>query len=579
MTEEANKRIGDYQILDELGSGGMGRVWRVRNVITDRIEAMKVLLPDLAGRQELAARFQREIKLMASLNHPNIAALRTAFTADNQLYMVMEYVEGTNLADKLEKGPIAVGDAVNYISQVLGAVSYAHQQHIIHRDIKPANMMLTPQGVIKLMDFGIARGGEERSLTMTGTTMGSLSYMSPEQVKGEATDARSDLYSVGVSLYEFVTGQRPFTATSDYSIMAAHVKEAPKPPVELHPGLPAALNEIILMAIAKDPAQRFQTADAFRNALSSVPVAAPTPAMLEATTVDSMAALPNVPAAPAATPAAPLAALKGPTAPPPRPTPTPMPPPAQGSGHRGLYMTLGALIVLAGLVVAGIYVPRISKTHANRPDANSMQQTADSTTPSATPSEAQPSQPAPSEAPAAGAMSADSSQPPAAPTATSAAVDNSNAMQSAPPATPAAPEMQNPVQSNLAPTKPSHSHAKKVMAQNDSSGDMGAPPQSDSAMAAPDAANASAQLEELEQSVDQLSNRAAAVNSGLDRLQQEQSAAGYGLRGDMVERQASLKANLFKAEEAMQHHDATRAKKYADLAGKDLEVLERFLGH
>ncbi len=272
MTEEANKRIGDYQILDELGSGGMGRVWRVRNVITDRVEAMKVLLPDLAGRQELAARFQREIKLMASLNHPNIAALRTAFTADNQLYMVMEYVEGTNLADKLEKGPIAVGDAVNYISQVLSAVSYAHQQHIIHRDIKPANMMLTPQGVIKLMDFGIARAGEERSLTMTGTTMGSLSYMSPEQVKGEATDARSDLYSVGVSLYEFVTGQRPFTATSDYSIMAAHVKEAPKPPVELHPGLPAALNEIILMAIAKDPAQRFQTADAFRNALSSVPV-------------------------------------------------------------------------------------------------------------------------------------------------------------------------------------------------------------------------------------------------------------------------------------------------------------------
>ncbi len=320
MTEEANKRIGDYQILDELGSGGMGRVWRVRNVITDRIEAMKVLLPDLAGRQELAARFQREIKLMASLNHPNIAALRTAFTADNQLYMVMEYVEGTNLADKLEKGPITVNDAVNYISQVLSAVGYAHQQHVIHRDIKPANMMLTPQGVIKLMDFGIARAGEERSLTMTGTTMGSLSYMSPEQVKGEATDARSDLYSVGVSLYEFVTGQRPFTATSDYSIMAAHVKEAPKPPVELHPGLPAALNEIILMAIAKDPAQRFQTADAFRNALSSVPVtASPTPATLEATTVDSMAALPNVPVAPAATPArpvsAPVSALKSPAAP------------------------------------------------------------------------------------------------------------------------------------------------------------------------------------------------------------------------------------------------------------------------
>jgi eukaryotic-like serine/threonine-protein kinase len=154
MTDEI-KRIGDYQILDELGSGGMGRVWRVRNVITDRIEAMKVLLPDLAGRQELAARFQREIKLMASLNHPNIAALRTAFTADNQLYMVMEYVEGKTMAEKLERGAIPVPDALNYIGQVLSAVSYAHQQKVIHRDIKPANMMLTPQGVIKLMDFGI----------------------------------------------------------------------------------------------------------------------------------------------------------------------------------------------------------------------------------------------------------------------------------------------------------------------------------------------------------------------------------------------------------------------------------------
>ncbi len=270
MPEETGKRVGDYQILNELGSGGMGRVYKVRNVLSDRIEAMKILLPNLAGREDIAARFLREIKLMANLNHPNIAALRTAFTADNQLVMIMEYVEGIDLAARLEHGPIAPPDAVNYIQQVLSALSYAHQQHVIHRDIKPSNMMLTPQGVVKLMDFGIARAGEERSITMTGTTLGSLGYMSPEQVKGEPTDARSDLYSVGVSLYEMVTGQRPFQASSDYSIMAAHVKEVPKPPVELHPGLPAAMNEIIIMSIAKDPAQRFQTADAFRNALSSV---------------------------------------------------------------------------------------------------------------------------------------------------------------------------------------------------------------------------------------------------------------------------------------------------------------------
>lgn len=586
MTEEANKRIGDYQIIDELGSGGMGRVWRVRNVLTDRIEAMKVLLPDLAGRQELAARFLREIKLMASLNHPNIAALRTAFTADNQLYMVMEYVEGTTLADKLEKGPIPVNDAVNYISQVLSAVSYAHQQHIIHRDIKPANMMLTPQGVIKLMDFGIARAGEERSLTMTGTTMGSLSYMSPEQVKGEATDARSDLYSVGVSLYEFVTGQRPFTASSDYSIMAAHVKEAPKPPVELHPGLPAALNEIILMAIAKDPVQRFQTADAFRNALSSVPVmaAAMTPAALEATTVDSMQPLPNLPVAPTATPArptsAPVAAAKTPTpAPAPSSTPVPMPPPSPGSGHRGLYMTLGALIVLAVLVAAGIYVPRISNTHAKGPDASAPQAAATSSQ-----SMAQPSQPAAPDAPAAGAANATAadlgstnsgSASPALPTAATASVDNSNSVQQSP-----APSATSPMQGNLAPAKPAHPRAKKLMAQDNSmSGEAAAPPQGDNGPAEPGAANGAPDLDELEQQVDQISNRAAAVNSGLDHLLQQQAASGYGLRSDMVERQASMKANLFKAEEAMQHRDATRAKKYADMAGRDLEVLERFLGH
>src|SRR5216683_519718 len=304
MTDET-KRIGDYQILDELGSGGMGRVWRVRNVISDRIEAMKVLLPDLAGRQELAARFLREIKLMASLNHPNIAALRTAFTADNQLYMVMEYVEGITMAEKLEHGAIPVSDALNYIGQVLSAVSYAHQQKVIHRDIKPANMMLTPQGVIKLMDFGIARPGE------------------------------------------------------------------------LHPGLPAELNEIILMAIAKDPAQRFQSADAFRNALSSVPITASpvvSQSALDAPTVTSMQTPAVLPAAPAAKPPAPVSAsvstLKDAKSTVPSSAPVPIPPLAQSGGHRGLYMTLGALIVLAGLVVAGIYVPRSNWTHAKSPEAS-----------------------------------------------------------------------------------------------------------------------------------------------------------------------------------------------------------------
>ena len=201
------QRVGDYEVLGVLGAGGMGKVYKVRNVISDRIEAMKVLLANLALQKELADRFLREIKLLASLNHPNIAALNTALTLDNQLVMMMEYVDGVTLASRLQQGPIPPVDAVNYSEQLLGALSYAHKLNVIHRDVKPANMMLTPKGVVKLMDFGIARPNNDSGMTVTGTTLGSLNYMSPEQVRGEPVDQRSDLYSMGVSIYEMVTGQ------------------------------------------------------------------------------------------------------------------------------------------------------------------------------------------------------------------------------------------------------------------------------------------------------------------------------------------------------------------------------------
>ena len=369
MSEEVQRRIGDYEILGVLGSGGMGKVFKVRNVISDRIEAMKVLLPDLAGQQELADRFQREIKLLASLNHPNIASLQTALTLNNQLVMVMEYVEGATLSQRLEQGPISVADAVNYTDQVLGALSYAHGRNVIHRDIKPSNMMLTPQAVVKLMDFGIARSGGDRGLTMTGTTLGSLYYMSPEQVKGETTDARADLYSLGVSLYEMVTGQLPFRADSNYSIMAAHVQQLPKPPIELKSDLPAALNDIILTAILKEPAQRFQSADAFRNALRSLrgavpavgvnpsapPVAPPNPVAASATAILQDAARSPAIHDAATAPLTPAQAEA---------IPSVLQLSAQQKSHRGLYMSLGALIVLVVLVVAGIYVPRRATTRA-----------------------------------------------------------------------------------------------------------------------------------------------------------------------------------------------------------------------
>jgi eukaryotic-like serine/threonine-protein kinase len=551
MSGETNERIGDYEILGELGCGTMGRVWRVRNVLSDRIEAMKVLLPDLAGRQELGARFLREIKLMASLDHPNIAALRTAFTANNQLYMVMEFVEGRTLAEHLEKGPLSVPDALNYTGQVLKAVSYAHHKHIIHRDIKPANMMLTPEGTIKLMDFGIARAGDERSLTRTGTTLGSLNYTSPEQVKGEATDGRSDLYSVGVCLYEFVTGQLPFTSTSGYSLMAAQIKEIPKPPLELNPTLPLALNEIILMAMAKEPAERFQKADAFNNALSSVQVtsspllSASQHASGTATSGNSMPTAEVLPSAPnlaagsrdSARVAAPKDARVA--------APAAFPPAPQPNRHRGVYITMGALIVLAVLVVAGLYVPRSHKAQADTPE----HAPGASVTPNPeklSPNGAHRNQPVPATSAASNPL------PSQAPTA---------AVRETKPSS----------------VRPARSGPKKLTARNDGAA-REAPLARTDAGPTSQTPGDSAQLDELEQAADQLSSRAEAVNNSLDHLQQQQNSAGYGLRGDMVARQASMKINLSRAEAALQHGDITRTKKYLDLAGNDVEVLERFLG-
>jgi eukaryotic-like serine/threonine-protein kinase len=346
------QRIGDYEVLGVLGAGGMGKVYKVRNVISDRVEAMKVLLANLAAQKDLADRFLREIKLLASLNHPNIAALNTAMTLNNQLIMMMEYVDGVTLASRLQDGPIPPADAVNYSTQLLSALSYAHKLNVIHRDVKPANMMLTPQGVVKLMDFGIARPNNEQGMTVTGTTLGSLNYMSPEQVRGEAVDQRSDLYSMGVSIYEMVTGQLPFRGHSNYSVMSAHLQETPQPPIVLRPDLPKGLSDIILMSMAKDPKDRFQSADAFANALKSVGSGGSVAGAGIVSPVPGTVRVPSVPVAAAvAVPTVPMAVAASAT--------------ASRSSNRGVYMAFGGLLVLAILFAGGFYLPKIIKTHAS----------------------------------------------------------------------------------------------------------------------------------------------------------------------------------------------------------------------
>ena len=522
MSEELiGTRKGDYEILGVLGAGGMGKVYKVRNVLSDRIEAMKVLLPNLTDQKDLVERFLREIKVLAGLSHPNIAGLRTALTIDNQLIMIMEYVEGTTLGSRVERGPIPCAEALNYIDQVLAALSYAHERQIIHRDIKPSNMMLTPDGVVKLMDFGIARSGPDLGLTITGMTLGSLAYMSPEQVKCEAIDARSDLYSVGVSLYEMVTGQRPFKADSNFAIMQAHLKEIPRQPVELKPDLPASVSKIIVMAMEKEPAQRFQSADAFRNALHSVAgeLGVAVPAAARPGTIAAAAVAGTVRRAARAVPATVAGASPASTVSQSQASPAAqaaqMPPPQTSSGHRGLYITLGAMIVLIALVAAGFSVPRWFGTRANQ-DASSQ--------------------------------SKSSTAPPA----------------------------QTDAASKTTPVKPI-ADAKLPDAKSKASGKQDKHEAAANAPAPPPGPDP-AEVAEVEQQLDQLGSREASLNASLDNLQQQQSSQGLGLRGDMVEARASMTNYLNKAQAAVQAQDVERARKYLRLAEAEVEKLEKFFG-
>ena len=269
MALQVGEVIGDYRVLGVLGVGGMGTVYKVQHEISNRVEALKVLLPDLAGAPELADRFAREIRVHASLNHPNIAAMHNALRVGNHLVMVMEFVDGISLHTRLKRGAMPVWDAVDILHQVLGALSYAHGKGIIHRDVKPANIMLTLDGSVKLMDFGIARSATAEQLTQSGMAVGSIHYMAPEQVRGQPADARTDLYSVGVTLYEATSGTRPFGGDSSFDVMNAHINVMPQSPTELNADIPQDLAKVILCALEKKPEDRFQTAAEFGASLET----------------------------------------------------------------------------------------------------------------------------------------------------------------------------------------------------------------------------------------------------------------------------------------------------------------------
>lgn len=270
MAFEAGQTIGDYEIVSRLGAGGLGAVYEVRHRISQRREAMKILLPDQSGTAEMVERFRREVQTLATLNHPNIAALHNAFYYDNQLVMVMELIHGETLRDRRLRAPVTLPQALDIAAQILRALVYAHALGVVHRDIKPSNIMITEAGEVKLLDFGIAIAGGPGELTRAGYLLGSLSYMSPEQVSGARATTRSDLYSLGVTLYEFLTGQLPITGKSDYEIMMGHMHQIPAPPHSIAPAIPVPLSVAIMRALAKDPADRFPAAAEFLQAIETV---------------------------------------------------------------------------------------------------------------------------------------------------------------------------------------------------------------------------------------------------------------------------------------------------------------------
>ena len=262
------RTIGKYRIVGQLGRGGAGVVYKAVDETLHRDVAVKTLNPDLANT-EVMSRFRAEATILARLNHPQIATIYELFRADGDLLMVMEFVRGESL-DKLSErvGAIAPERAAYVIDQILSALEHAHRGGVVHRDVKPANVMVTDEGSIKIMDFGIARvlGAEQK--TVDFRLMGTPAYMSPEQVLGEEVDGRSDLYSVGVLFYRLLTGALPFAADTALGMLQRQIRDTPIPLCAHRGGLPDWCEAIVQKALAKTQSDRFQSAEEFREALS-----------------------------------------------------------------------------------------------------------------------------------------------------------------------------------------------------------------------------------------------------------------------------------------------------------------------
>jgi eukaryotic-like serine/threonine-protein kinase len=265
-----------YRLDRKIGSGGMADVWLAEDTELDRQVAIKILHDRFAQDKQFVQRFKREAQSAAGLQHPNVVGIFDRGSFDGTYFIAMEYVDGPSLKD-LVQGGMAGQDAINFTRQILNAARFAHRKGIVHRDLKPQNVLIDDEGRARVADFGIARAGETSDITATGSVMGTAQYISPEQAQGKPTTPRSDIYSIGVILYEALAGRVPFEGESAVAVALKQVSEAPRRPSAINPNVPPALDAVVMRALAKDPDARFRDADAFLRALDAAEKAPDTP--------------------------------------------------------------------------------------------------------------------------------------------------------------------------------------------------------------------------------------------------------------------------------------------------------------